>query len=408
MLQEGGADMAYVNPYEMSPQELLARTIMGEAGGESPLGQRAVASVIANRVASPSHPNSYTEAILAPRQFSVWNDVTGELNGRGSNTAWQGVIPPNINQLAADVIAGNYEDPTNGALNYANPAHSDPSNQGWIRNMSNQTQIGNHLFGTAGGSSSVSGGGGSGSMVGSGGDDRLVDVGSEGPQTIGGRIQQFFGKGNNSGNPTVAAKRYDAAAERAFDRAESSMDVFDSNAPVSWTNVFGTLGNRAMGGINEKRAAEQQSEATARVQELMASGDLSPETIAQVMALDPEMGRAMQGQAWAVANREDQQQFKAGESELNRQHQNQLEETRQNNALAIEKYKSTLPGAELRKIMTKLETQGITEDSPEFAAAYESEYNRLNPISSPTNLPLIRRMQCSCILTIQMPSAHTS
>lgn len=52
----------------------LAETLMGEAEGESYLAKRAVAQVIENRRASGAWGNSYTSVVLAPLQFSCWDD----------------------------------------------------------------------------------------------------------------------------------------------------------------------------------------------------------------------------------------------------------------------------------------------------------------------------------------------
>ena len=269
---------------------------MGEAGGESPLGQRAVGSVIANRVASPQYSGDWRDVMLQPRQFSVWNDVTGELGGRGSNTAWQGPIPPEISAMAADIIAGNYEDPTGGALNYANPAHSDPSNLGWINNMSGQTRIGNHLFGTAGGGGgargrlSTSGGGGSGMIAGGQGNDTL---GGDPEQS---RIRQIMGGilGGDGQNPTLSANRAVSMAKNQRELARDSMDVFEqTNAPASWLNVLGTTGRNLAAGALESRAERLEAERSEKLGQLMASGASDPETIAAIAALDPELGQQL-------------------------------------------------------------------------------------------------------------------
>lgn len=364
-----------VNPYNLSSQELLARTLMAEAANQPYQGQLAAASVLANRVASPNYPNTYTGAILQPGQISAFNGVTGYAGGEGANNLWQGQISPQVNEIAARVVAGEYEDPTGGALNYYNPAIANPSwggnaGEGWV-------DIGDHRFGTAdgGGASRISGSSGTSGMVGSSGNDRLVDVGSEAPDTLGGRIKQFFGRPNQDpNNPTVAAKRYDAAAERAFNRADSSMDVFNSNAPVSWTNVFGTLGNRAMGSINEKRATEQEAEATARVQELMASGNLDPETIAAVSALDPEMGRALQGQAWSVDNREDEQQFRREERIASEAAAEAAANRADARTREFEKFKTTLPTDETRQVDEYLERTGVSKDDPDYGEKWANTH----------------------------------
>lgn len=60
--------------------ELICRCVMSEAGGESPLVQEAVATVIFNRYFSPNFPNTFEE-ILAPGQFSLHDngEITDEV-----------------------------------------------------------------------------------------------------------------------------------------------------------------------------------------------------------------------------------------------------------------------------------------------------------------------------------------
>ena len=61
----------------MTPDELLvcAKTVFGEARGESAAGQRAVAHVIRNRLAAqPKYGVGWAGVALRPRQFSCWNE----------------------------------------------------------------------------------------------------------------------------------------------------------------------------------------------------------------------------------------------------------------------------------------------------------------------------------------------
>ena len=54
---------------------IMARTVYGEARGESPEGQEAVANVILNRVKHGGWwGTSVIEVCLHPKQFSCWND----------------------------------------------------------------------------------------------------------------------------------------------------------------------------------------------------------------------------------------------------------------------------------------------------------------------------------------------
>ena len=59
----------FLTPSEV---DLLARIVMLEAGGESPLGQQAVIEVIFNRMVSPYYGGSLEHVLSARGQFSTW------------------------------------------------------------------------------------------------------------------------------------------------------------------------------------------------------------------------------------------------------------------------------------------------------------------------------------------------
>ena len=58
----------------MAELELLAMLVRAEAGSQCAEGKQAVAGVVLNRVDDPRFPNTITEVIYAPKQFSVVND----------------------------------------------------------------------------------------------------------------------------------------------------------------------------------------------------------------------------------------------------------------------------------------------------------------------------------------------
>ena len=134
--------MVTLNPYDMDETELVARTLMGEAGQQSPEGILAAGSVMANRVNSPGFGDSFRDVIMAPGQFSLYNDITGYAGGEGANDVWRGPIPPEIMNIASNLTSGNYQDPTGGAVNYFNPQISNP---GWAEGRQ-FTDIGDHRF----------------------------------------------------------------------------------------------------------------------------------------------------------------------------------------------------------------------------------------------------------------------
>ena len=143
---------------DITDREMLARTLMAEAGNQGYGGQIAAGSVIMNRVGGGGgYGNGLRGVILQPGQFSAWNSLTGYAGGE------QGQDMPNIRPSAEvykatdDLLSGRYTDPTGGALNYYNDKVSNP-NWGEARAGGEWRRIGDHLFGTAG--SAQAGGGG--------------------------------------------------------------------------------------------------------------------------------------------------------------------------------------------------------------------------------------------------------
>jgi len=132
----------------LSDRDLLAKTIQAEAGNQSQVGMLGVGSVIMNRLRNPGFGSSLQEVILKPGQFSPWNSYTGYAGG-AQGQDMMNLQPSQMAYAVADqILDGNYNDPTNGALNFYNPALSNPR---WGQSAGgNWTQIGDHLFGTAG------------------------------------------------------------------------------------------------------------------------------------------------------------------------------------------------------------------------------------------------------------------
>lgn len=134
-----------VGPYSGTEEELLAKTLMAEAGGEGYDGMIAAGSVINNRVSSGSYGKGLEGVIMRPGQFSAWNGVTGYAGGEGALN--MDSINPNedARRAAAALVSGQYQDPTGGATHYYNPAVATPK---WGQSAGgNWTTIGNHIFG---------------------------------------------------------------------------------------------------------------------------------------------------------------------------------------------------------------------------------------------------------------------
>lgn len=109
---------------------LLARTVYGEARGESYTGQVAVAAVVLNRIHSGQFPNTMSGVIFQKGAFTAVDD--GQI--------W--LIPDTKARTAAvDAIRG--WDPSRNALYYFNPRTATSK---WIWSRPQILRIGNHIF----------------------------------------------------------------------------------------------------------------------------------------------------------------------------------------------------------------------------------------------------------------------
>lgn len=127
--------------------EILAKTLYGEARGESVAGIEAVANVILNRVKYAMHKgshwwgNSIIEVCKKPFQFSCWNkqDVNAPLLEKDLS---QDPIYQICHRVAKRAIAGCLKDNTQGATHY----HTLSCNPKWAHCAIPCAQIGKHLF----------------------------------------------------------------------------------------------------------------------------------------------------------------------------------------------------------------------------------------------------------------------
>jgi hypothetical protein len=151
----GGAGMVYSGRNGASARdmrggdrELLAKTLMAEAGGEGYEGMLAAGAVIHNRANTKGYGDSLRDVIMKPGQFSAWNGVTGYAGGEGGLDMDK--INPSEHALkAADaILSGSFEDPTGGATHYYNPSVANPK-WGQKRAGGDWLTIGNHIFGSA-------------------------------------------------------------------------------------------------------------------------------------------------------------------------------------------------------------------------------------------------------------------
>ena len=121
----------------------MARTIFGEARGESTNGQVAVAWVIRNRADQPSWwGRTITEVCRKPFQFSCWDP--GDPNLHVIQAASES-DPHFLKALgvAALVILRELSDPTGGATHYVATSIEPPD---WTKQLVPTAHIGGHQF----------------------------------------------------------------------------------------------------------------------------------------------------------------------------------------------------------------------------------------------------------------------
>lgn len=136
----------------LSPIEIVKLTVIGEARGEPPEGQIAVANVINNRFhAGRIKYPTYTFVCLEKEQFSCWNDSDPNraylLELGQKMVAGQLIIDPYLEQcmyLAEGVMDGKILDNTGGATHYI--AKSLGMFPKWAANRKNIREIGQQTF----------------------------------------------------------------------------------------------------------------------------------------------------------------------------------------------------------------------------------------------------------------------
>lgn len=127
--------------------DTLARTLWGEARGESVRGKEAVAAVVMNRVRRARRRGGYwwgatpIEVCRKPWQFSCWND--GDPNRAKMLAVGQDDRDfQTCLRIARRALAGTLRDPTVGATHY----HAKGVLPPWARDRKPSAEIGNHRF----------------------------------------------------------------------------------------------------------------------------------------------------------------------------------------------------------------------------------------------------------------------
>ena len=130
----------------LSDIDILARTVFGEARGESIEGKKAVARVILNRFAAKYMGDTITGVCLRPWQFSCWNE-----NDPNSKVIKDITLAsPSFRvcvRAALDAVDDHFSgkpDPTHGSKHYFVKEMARPPS--WAKNHTPVAVIGSHVF----------------------------------------------------------------------------------------------------------------------------------------------------------------------------------------------------------------------------------------------------------------------
>lgn len=132
--------------------DILARTVYGEARGESSQGQQAVLSTILNRVKKGGWWGATIEDVCKkPWQFSCWNyETTSDKSGKANYDRIVTVTTADptfayIYDLSKSAVQNGGQllnDYSNGATHY----HARSVNPSWAGRLTKTAEIGNHIF----------------------------------------------------------------------------------------------------------------------------------------------------------------------------------------------------------------------------------------------------------------------
>ena len=129
-------------------RDIFARTLWGEARGETLAGQIAVAWTIRNRVfdgkAKSWWGEGYAGVCQKPYQFSCWNrnDPNFAYLSGAKQIPFRELAQARI--AADQVIDGKVPDPTGGATHYY--ATTMPKAPVWVRGATQTLKLGHHVF----------------------------------------------------------------------------------------------------------------------------------------------------------------------------------------------------------------------------------------------------------------------
>lgn len=119
--------------------EILARTLYGEARGESFIGKCAIVHVIRNRLArAPRYGSTIAEVCRKPYQFSCW--LESDPNSRTIKAATIEQLSDCIQAAAKGLVEDDF---THGATHYYADTIPTPK---WARGLVPVLTVGHHKF----------------------------------------------------------------------------------------------------------------------------------------------------------------------------------------------------------------------------------------------------------------------
>ena len=128
---------------EVPPDALrcLALAVYFEAGSEPQAGKEAVAHVVLNRAQHAGFPGGVCGVVQQggeqrPCQFGWYCD--GRSDQPTSSRMWE-----SAQEVAREVLAGRVDDPTGGALYFAQARATRPA---WTKRLTQIARIGGHVF----------------------------------------------------------------------------------------------------------------------------------------------------------------------------------------------------------------------------------------------------------------------
>ena len=124
--------------------EVLARTIYGEARGESYPGKLAVGKTIVNRAADPRWPDRIKDVCVQPYQFSCW--LNGDPNRQRLLDATLEIPAMRECLIAATQAMCAPDDPSKGANHYLTTELARRSPPKWYDTAKVTVVVGAHAF----------------------------------------------------------------------------------------------------------------------------------------------------------------------------------------------------------------------------------------------------------------------